>query len=339
MSQTLYKYSFLLLTLFFSVQLFAQDTLKIKTYRMASVDTVNTTEMVHHSDTSSYLTILPNYKKRQRFVTAASIGSYGGMLLLLNQAWYANYPRSRFHFFNDNSEWLQVDKVGHGWGGYQLSRLTYGVWKWSGVSEKKAIVLAGLSGPGFMTVIEVLDGFSAEWGFSNGDMAANLFGGGLFVGQQLGWHEQRIDYKFSFHPKRYNENSLSERADNIFGKTLPERMLKDYNHQTYWLSANLKSFFKQSKVPDWLNVAIGYGADGMMGATQNIWVNKAGNTVNRSDIRRYRQWYLAPDIKWSKIKTKSKFLKTVFYTLDGIKFPLPGLELSQGNIKLRGLIF
>ena len=34
-------------------------------------------------------------------------------LIGLHQLWYKNDPKSDFHFINDNSEWLQMDKVGH----------------------------------------------------------------------------------------------------------------------------------------------------------------------------------------------------------------------------------
>jgi hypothetical protein len=34
--------------------------------------------------------------------------------------------------------------------------------------------------------------------------------------------------------------------------------------KTYWLSVNLHSFSKAQKIPKWLNLAIGYGADGMI---------------------------------------------------------------------------
>ena len=62
------------------------------------------------------------------------------------------------------------------------------------------------------------------------------------------WQEQRIQFKFSFHPKKYKETVLKQRADDLFGKSWYEQMLKDYNQQTYWLSANLKSFFKASNI-------------------------------------------------------------------------------------------
>ena len=205
--------------------------------------------------------------------------------------------------------------------------------------SKKAILLGSLSGPGFLTIIEILDGFSAEWGFSTGDMAANIFGGGLFACQQLCWHEQKIDYKFSFHRNNYGSDLLNDRANNLFGKSLPERILKDYNAQSYWLSFNIKSFFKQANLPKWLNIAVGYGAEGMFGANENKWTDKNSSTIDRTDIIRYRQWYLSPDINFTKIKTRSKLLKTVFFALNAFKFPFPGLELSQGKLKFKGIIF
>jgi hypothetical protein len=42
----------------------------------------------------------------------------------------------------------------------------------------------------------------------------------------------------------------SKRPD-VLGSNL-ERTIKDYNGQTYWLSVNLHSFFKQSKIPNGL---------------------------------------------------------------------------------------
>jgi hypothetical protein len=76
-----------------------------------------------------------------------------------------------------------------------------------------------------------------------------FIGSGFFIGQEFLWKEQRIQYKFSFHHKDYGEPQLNQRADNLFGKSWYERMLKDYNAQTYWFSANLKSLFKQSNYP------------------------------------------------------------------------------------------
>ncbi|MEN9350883.1 MAG: hypothetical protein RL372_1861, partial [Bacteroidota bacterium] len=48
--------------------------------------------------------------KRKHLVAAIFAGTYGGSFISLNKTWYANYPRSGFHFYNDGKEWLQMDK-------------------------------------------------------------------------------------------------------------------------------------------------------------------------------------------------------------------------------------
>ncbi len=281
----------------------------------------------------------PN-KKRINLIAAVNIGVYTGSLFALNQAWYANYPRSSFHFFNDNKEWLQVDKVGHGWTAYNTGRASAAMWQWAGLPQKKAALIGGISGAAYLTVIEILDGFSSQWGFSWGDMTANVVGSGLFTAQELLWKEQRIQYKFSFHENTYDDPVLNARASDLFGKSWYERMLKDYNAQAYWFSANIKSFFKQSNLPAWLNVAAGYGADGMFGGYENKWTDASGNEVTRTDIPRKRQFYLSPDIDFTKIKTNKKWLKTVFYCLNAFKCPSPALMMdSKGKFKAYVLYF
>ena len=117
-------------------------------------------------------------------------------------------------------------------------------------------------------------------------------------------------------------------------------MLKDYNAQTYWLSANIKSFFPNSKWPSWLNIAVGYGADGMFGGFENKWTDESGNEVTRYDIPRVRQFYLAPDVDFTKIKTRSKFLRTTFELLNSFKFPAPTIMIdSKGKFKAYAIYF
>ncbi|MGZ3853823.1 MAG: DUF2279 domain-containing protein [Flavisolibacter sp.] len=270
---------------------------------------------------------------RQRLILTLNVVAYGTTTALLYETWYKNYPHSPFHFFNDNKEWLQVDKAGHTWSAYQEGRLGIAEFSWAGMERNKAIWIGGLSGLAYQSIIEILDGFSAEWGFSWGDYVANISGSALLIAQELGWKEQRFQLKFSSHRNTYETNELNERADELYGKNLPERILKDYNAQTYWLSTNLRSFIKETAIPPCLNIAVGYGADGMFGAVKNTWMDSHGNWHDRTDIKRYRQFYLAPDIDLTKIKSHSRLLKSTFFILNSFKFPLPSLELSNGSIK------
>ena len=300
------------LSFFISVQAHAQD----------SVDTTKT--LPFDEQTTPATLTKHQVNKRVKAVALANIVGYGAIMIGLNADWYANYPRSSFHFFNDNKEWLQVDKVGHFYSAYTEGKTSMELWRWAGISRKESIWLGGLSGVFYQTTIEVLDGFSKEWGFSWGDFSANILGSGLLITQQLAWNDQRIKLKFSFHRNDYGSVQLNNRADEIFGKSLSERFLKDYNAQTYWASAGIRSFFPDCNLPPWLAVAVGYGAEGMFGATANIGKDKEGNiTFDRTDIPRYRQWYLAPDIDFTKIRTKKKLIRVLFSVLSDFKFPTP----------------
>jgi hypothetical protein len=46
-----------------------------------------------------------------------------GALIGLNQLWYKDYPKSNFHFINDNNQWLQMVKVEHFYSTYHLGRV------------------------------------------------------------------------------------------------------------------------------------------------------------------------------------------------------------------------
>jgi hypothetical protein len=275
-----------------------------------------------------------NINKQHLWLVAGThAGLWTASYIALNKTWYANYPRSSFHFFNDNSEWNQMDKLGHVWTAYNVSRVSGAMWKWTGLPEKKAVILGGISAVAYQSIIEIQDGFSAEWGFSWGDMTGNIVGAGAYVLQELGWKDQRIHVKLSYWAYDYPKDLITRR-DQLFGNSLMERILKDYNSQTYWVSANLKSFFKQPGLPAWLNIAVGYNSDGMLGGTVNRWTDKQGNNFDRTDIPRIRRFFLSPDIDLTKIKTRSKFLRSAFYIINMVKVPAPAIEInSKGKLK------
>ncbi|WP_204345465.1 DUF2279 domain-containing protein [Psychroserpens algicola] len=260
-------------------------------------------------------------------ITEVSLGTL--TLVGLDQLWYADFPRSKFKTIDDTDEWLQMDKLGHVFSAYQLGRVGANALNWAGVSKKNQLIYGATLGFGFLTAVEVFDGYSEEWGFSWSDMVANGLGAGLYIGQELLWDEQRITMKYSFHQTRY----ASQRPDKL-GDGFLEEMLKDYNGQTYWLSANVHSFFKDSKIPRWINVAFGYGAEGMLTGKNEI-VDNLMITQNRR-----RQFYLSLDVDLSRIQTNSRVLRTVFDVLNVIKVPFPTLSYNDENgIKLHYIYF
>ena len=259
-------------------------------------------------------------KPRRNAIVISEATIAGVTFIGLNQLWYANYEKSKFHTINDIDEWMQMDKFGHFYSSYQLGRFGANALKWSGVSKRDQLIYGSTLGFGFLTIVEVFDGFSKEWGFSWSDVAANGLGAGLYVGQELLWNEQRIAVKYSFHNTKYTSQNPEK-----LGNSFSEQLLKDYNGQTYWLSFNLQSFFKKSNMPKWINIAFGYGADGMLNGTKDI-----DNQLLTNNMR-CRQYYLSFDVNLERIKTNSPFLKTIFSVFNSVKVPFPALEFSNNR--------
>ena len=256
-------------------------------------------------------------KKRRNILLISEASAYTIALVGLNQLWYADYPKSNFHFINDNGEWLQMDKLGHISSSYYTGVAGIKAYKWAGFSRKKAIWYGGMTGSFFLTIIEVLDGQSSEWGASSGDLIANTTGSLLAITQALKWNEQRIQLKYSYSPTKFASNNPEQ-----LGGSHLERALKDYNGQTYWISFNLKSLMqiKDENFPNWLSLALGYGANGMYTPFDQ-----------NNDSDRERKFLLSFDIDLNKIKTKNKMLNSMLHVFGFLKFPAPAIRYTNGN--------
>lgn len=264
-------------------------------------------------------------KRNVKIVLGTEAAVYAASMTGLYFAWYADYPQSSFHFYNDNGEWLQMDKFGHGVTSYLVGSFGYELLRDAGLDEKRSIWYGGTLGLAFLTTVEIFDGFSEGWGFSWGDMAANTLGSALFVGQQFLWHEQRITLKYSFHTTEF----ANYRPD-LLGENFLQQTIKDYNGMTFWASFNFKSLFlnKESRFPAWLNFAFGYGATGMTGGFDNTLEYK-GKPIPYYD--RERQFYFSLDIDFTKIPTNNKVLKYTFKVLNIFKVPFPAIEYNTGG--------
>lgn len=281
---------------------------------------------------------MQQFKNRKWILTGVNISLWGGSFYALNKTWYRNHDRSDFHLYNDWHEWQQMDKAGHLWSSYQIADQSSKIWQWAGVAPKNAIIIGSLSSMAYLSIIEFLDGHSEKWGFSIPDMLANSSGALMHLGQGLLWKDQRIRIKMSYMPNQYG--SLKDRADQLFGENPVEKLLKDYNGQTYWASVNIRSFLPETNFPKWLNLAVGYGAKTMLGGYSNSWNDQNGNLIVRNDIPRYRRIYLSADIDLSKIRTNNQTLKTIFSLINVLKFPAPAIELNTlGKIRFHPVFY
>jgi len=268
---------------------------------------------------------IPSWKKAAVYgsISAAAVGS----MAYLSQSWYADQPRTDFHFFNDNAQWLGMDKWGHAFTTYQTGRMGYLSFRSAGMPKRSALIWGANVGFLFLAGVEVLDGFSPAWGYSPGDMLANAAGSGLFISQEALWDEQRVQIKFSARMTPY----APQRPD-LLGKTPLERIIKDYNGQTYWLTTSPGMWTQEGRLPRWLGVSVGYGADGMLSGHPE--------SALFPDQQRTRLFYLAPDILLDQIPFRSKALRLAALWLSWVKIPLPALGITdEGGLRFRAVGF
>ncbi len=267
---------------------------------------------------------IPFNKKRLHYVIGSGTTFYTVGMTGLYFLWYKDYDLGAFHFLNDNNEWLAYDKFGHATSTYQISHVGYESLKWTGWDENKCIWYGGMFGLLFQTTFEIFDGISEAWGASPGDLIANTAGTALFIGQQSLWHEQRIQLKLSAHLGPY-----AQYRPKILGSNIPERLIKDYNAQTIWLSCNIDSFLpKNNSFPDYINIALGYSIEGLTGGVSNPSMVD-GQPI--PSFERRRQYYLSLDIDLSKIPIRNPHLRSLINIIDFIKIPFPALYYDEST--------
>lgn len=267
-------------------------------------------------------------KNRRKLIIYSYSTVYAASVVGFHQLWYKNYDQESFHFFNDNDQWLMMDKLGHGFSAYALTKYTAKSYEWAGIEKDKATLYGGLTSTLLLTTVEVFDGFSSEWGFSWGDFLANIGGSALSYTQQRFLKEEILALKYSYMPTKYRAI-----RPEILGSNHLEGLLKDYNGQTYWASLNLNALSKQIKW-EWLNIAFGYSGQGMLRGRGSYQIEEG--TIYHPQ----RQYFLSLDLNLERIPTQNPFLKTVLSVFNVIKVPFPAVEFHEsGKAKFHYLYF
>ena len=251
-----------------------------------------------------------------KIVAGVDAAIYVGTTVGLNRLWFKDCLWVGMHTINDNGDWLQMDKLCHTTTAYHTCVFGDESMRLAGLDSKRSALFGGAYSLLFMTTIELMDAGYEGWGFSWGDMAADVGGVTLYTAQQLLWDEQRISLKYSFHPTEYAQYNPEELGHNLISQSL-----KDYNGITIWAAFNVKELLldSESAFPEWLTVDFGYGAKGMVAPQPT------------PDFDRVRQFYLAPGIDLAKLPVKNRYLKAVLRAMSFIKLPTPALEYNTSD--------
>ena len=143
-----------------------------------------------------------------------------------------------------------ADKLGHLWISYAASDLLAYTYRRWGYSDSAANSLGALSALGIVTLMELGDAYSGDFGFSYEDMVMNMAGAGTaYVLGRYPSLKRKIDLRVEFKP-----DSFGDLADDVF---------TDYENQRYLLSLKLDGFdvFNDSYL-GYLELHFGYFARG-----------------------------------------------------------------------------
>ncbi|MFM7681251.1 MAG: DUF2279 domain-containing protein [Bacteroidota bacterium] len=272
----------------------------------------------------SFWTDTDSLNKKRLICSSVAIGTtYTGSIISLQQVWYKESFQKDFHLFNDGSNWLQMDKAGHVFTGYHLSSVLSGNFRWNGIESQKSNLIGSAIGFSYLTSLEVMDGFSKDWGFSWWDMASNFGGAALFVGQEYAFSKQIFIPKFSFHTTKY-----APIRPEVLGSNFAEQLLKDYNGQTYWLSFSPGNLGLKS-VPKWLCLSFGYSADEKL----------VGNAEVYQNYNSKREFLFSLDIDLNELNIKNDFWKKVLKQVNVIKIPFPAIYIRGSKFGFSPIYF
>ena len=252
---------------------------------------------------------------RLTLVSAVTLGTVIPVHIYQQNAWWQG-PRAPFRFENDWAYALNVDKLGHMYAGFLLSRTFKYSLEWSGFSEHTSTFYGSVLGLSYQMYVEVEDGFHRVYGFSPGDAFFNMMGATIPLAQWTFPVLRNFTLKYSYWPSTGYRDELKAGQAKAF--------LDDYQGTTVWLAVDPHFMMGEkvsSAVPPWLGLAFGVGA----------------RDLNESGGGR-RQATLALDFNFSRIETESSVLHAVFTLVDFVHLPAPGIRLD-GNRVLFGVFY
>lgn len=172
-------------------------------------------------------------------------------IVQMNSIWD---KRTSFHFYEDGRYALYADKAGHFFGAYYTSYILSEALMPCGFSYDASTITGAILGLGYETYVEMLDGFSADWGFCPTDFYADVAGAGFFLAQHYVPFLQNFTPKFSYYPPRWHDE-LDRKPSKMF--------IDNYSAHTIWMSVNVHNLLPQnlkSYWPSWLELSVGYAA-------------------------------------------------------------------------------
>ena len=279
-----------------------------------------------------------NLKTSTYLYTSLGVGTlFAGQHYFQSKTIWAE--KTSFRIIEDGAYGLYVDKAGHFVSSYLSCYMLGEAMLAVDMKEKQARLIGGLLGMGYITYIEIMDGFGANFGFSPSDFYFNAAGAGFYILQNY------VPYFENFTPKFQIINSelfgYEKRAESTF-------FVDDYASQVFFISMNVHNMLpdnlKKYWLP-WLELSVGYTARNLTNILEKHnhvdleknpdWGNLNGEPFYLGEPR----FIIALDYNLTKLIPESDyaFVNWAVQSLNYFKFPAPAIEFDI-NGKARFLL-
>jgi Predicted periplasmic lipoprotein (DUF2279) len=246
-------------------------------------------------------------------------GGYAGLYIYFKHAWWSGERAPQWYVENDwDQNERDLDKFGHFFGGYQLTRLTAELLRAGCMPPTRAALLAALYAYSFQFQIEEWDGTQKMYGFSPADLVADAGGAIFAIAQQRTTWLQATKPVWSYRP------TLAYRRRNEPGRVGigQPRATTDYSGQTYWFSTDVNALLPESAKRFWpaiLRVSAGYS------------ITDYVNPDTGAPQRARRKILLSIDIDPEHLPGDGKAWRTIKHELSFFRIPGPTLQLTPSS--------
>lgn len=239
---------------------------------------------------------------RTAVIAGATAAGFVAGHVVLNNLWWKG-ERVPFHVntSQDYTYALGADKAGHATFAYAATTVYGQLFRWAGMDSVQSLWWAAGVATTYQTYIEIRDGFSRDYGFSWGDVAANTVGASLPLLQHAIPELRAIDLQISFWPSE------------AFRQGAYGAIIDDYTSTTHWLSMRIHDWLPadmQQWYPPWLGLAVGHSVEGLDG-------RGGGN----------HSWYLSLDWRLDVIAGLPPWLREVARALHLYHLPAPAVKI------------
>lgn len=258
-----------------------------------------------------------------------------------DRAWYQGQRQDRIRWLQDwgGDTYLHLDKGGHFMAGLFLSTGLRDAYGWAGFGPGSAAALGTLTSWAALLEVEMRDAHFDQWGFSVPDFTANTLGAAVPLIHTLLPASRVIGFKFSYWPSSQYLDHDRRRDEN---RPHAEYAIDDYEGMTYWVTLALDEVLwgeARQVWPDFLGLAVGYGASGMHGSnvksrgSQRKYNGQDGKPYNMQEGWRYHlpsaspEIFLALDYDLRLLGKEGSWWRHVGGQLNWIHLPAPAIRV------------